>query len=89
MTQATVIDMANGALTVTLMLGGPLLIVTLVVGLVVSIFQATTQIHELTLTFVPKMAAVFIVLVVAGPWMLSTILTYTTNIFQTLPALAH
>lgn len=86
MTQATVMDLANGALTVTLMLGAPLLIVTLVTGLIVSVFQATTQIHELTLTFVPKIAAVVIVLVVAGPWMLSTMLSYTTNIFQSLPA---
>ena len=89
MTEATVIDLANGALMVTLMLGAPILIVTLLTGLIVSIFQATTQIHELTLTFVPKMAAVFIVLVVAGPWMLSTILTYTVNLFQSLPVLGH
>ena len=89
MTEATVIDMANGALTVTLMLGGPILLISLVTGLTVSIFQATTQIHELTLTFVPKIAAVIIVLIVAGPWMLSTMMTYTTNIFQSLPALGH
>ena len=89
MTEATVIEMGNNALMVTLMLGAPLLIVTLVTGLLVSVFQATTQIHEMTLTFVPKIAAVFIVLVVAGPWMLSTILTYTANIFINLPALGH
>ena len=89
MTEATVIDMANGALTVTLMLGGPILLISLVTGLTVSIFPATTQIHELTLTFVPKIAAVIIVLIVAGPWMLSTMMTYTTNIFQSLPALGH
>jgi flagellar biosynthetic protein FliQ len=56
------------------------------VGLVVSIFQASTQIHEMTLTFVPKIAAVFIVLVVAGPWMLSSLLSYTVNLFNNLPA---
>ncbi|MBI4214330.1 MAG: flagellar biosynthesis protein FliQ [Chloroflexi bacterium] len=89
MTEATVMDLANGALTVALMLGAPLLIVTLVTGLIVSVFQATTQIHELTLTFVPKIAAVVIVLVVAGPWMLSTMLSYTTNIFQSLAAFGH
>ena len=89
MTEATVLEMGNNALMVTLMLGAPLLVVTLVTGLIVSVFQATTQIHEMTLTFVPKIVAVFIVLVVAGPWMLSTILSYTINMFQSLPALGH
>ena len=89
MTEATVIEMGNNALMVTLMLGAPLLIVTLITGLLVSIFQATTQINELTLTFVPKIAAVVIVLVVAGPWMLSTMLSYTANIFISLPSLGH
>jgi flagellar biosynthesis protein FliQ len=88
-TEATVIEMGNTALMVTLMLGLPVLIVSLVVGLAISVFQATTQIHEMTLTFVPKIAAVILVLVVAGPWMLSTILSYTTNVFLSLPALGH
>lgn len=89
MTEATVVDLGNNALMLMLMLGGPLLIVSLVMGLVISVFQATTQIHEMTLTFVPKIAATFIVLVVTGPWMLSTLLTYTTNLFISLPALGH
>ena len=89
MTEATIIDIGNNALTVMLLLATPVLIVTLIMGLVVSVFQATTQIHEMTLTFVPKAAATFILLVFAGPWMLSTMLTYTTNLFMSLPTLGR
>ena len=89
MTEATVIELANNALIVILLLGAPILGVSLVAGLVVSIFQATTQIHEMTLTFVPKVAAVGLVLIIGGPWMLSTLLTYTTNLFMQLPSLGH
>ena len=89
MTEATLIDMGSNALAVTLMIATPLLLVSLITGLLVSIFQATTQIHEMTLTFVPKVAAVVLVLMIAGPWMISTVLTYTTNIFLSLPALGR
>lgn len=89
MTEAAVLELTNSALTVMLMLAGPMLAVVLATGLVVSIFQASTQIHEMTLTFVPKMAAVFLVLVVTGPWMLSTLLSYTANIFMSLPTLGR
>lgn len=82
-------DMGHSALVVTLLISTPLLLVSLITGLLVSIFQATTQIHEMTLTFVPKIAAVVLVLVIAGPWMISTVLTYTTNVFLSLPALGH
>lgn len=85
MTEATILELGNNALMVTLMLGTPLLLVALAMGLVVSVFQATTQIHEMTLTFVPKMAAVFVTLVLAGPWMLSTLLGFTTNLYTNLP----
>lgn len=89
MTEATVMDLGNNALMIMLLLAGPLLVVTLVMGLIVSVFQATTQIHEMTLTFVPKMAAAFILLVVAGPWMVSSMLSYTTNLLASLPAFGH
>ena len=89
MTEATIMDLGNNALVLTLLLGGPLLLITLVMGLIVSIFQATTQIHEMTLTFVPKMIAAVILMVVAGPWMFSMMLTYTTNLFMNLPAFGH
>jgi len=89
MTEATIMDLGNNALVLTVLLGGPLLLITLVMGLIVSIFQATTQIHEMTLTFVPKMIAAVILMVVAGPWMFSMMLTYTTNLFISLPAFGH
>jgi flagellar biosynthetic protein FliQ len=89
MSEATVLEMGNNALMVALMLAAPFLVVSLVTGLIISVFQATTQVHELTLTFVPKIAAVFLVMIVAGPWMISTILSYTIGIFQRLPALGH
>jgi flagellar biosynthetic protein FliQ len=88
-TEATVIDLGSNALMIILMLGAPVLIVTLVMGLIVSVFQATTQIHEMTLTFVPKIAATVAVLVILGPWMVSSMLSYTANLFAALPAFGH
>ena len=79
-----VINIAERAVMTTLFIAGPLLIIALVVGLVISIFQATTQIQEQTLAFIPKIIAVLIGLVVFGPWMLSQILSYTENIFLNL-----
>lgn len=69
------------------MVGAPLLLAALGVGLVVSIFQAATQISEPTLSFIPKLIGIFIVLVIAGPWMLSVILDYTRQVFASLPNL--
>lgn len=89
MTEATVIDLGSNALMIILMLGAPVLIVTLIMGLIVSVFQATTQIHEMTLTFVPKIAATVAVLVILGPWMVSSMLSYTANLFAALPAFGH
>jgi flagellar biosynthetic protein FliQ len=73
----------------TLLLGTPILAAALITGLIVSVFQATTQINELTLTFVPKIAAIFAVLVIAGPWMLSTLLTYAAGLFGNLATFAR
>jgi len=73
-------------LTLLLMVSAPVLIVVLVVGLVVSIFQAATQIHEATLSFVPKLIAAVVVLAVAGPWMLTTLVEYIQRTLQSIPS---
>ncbi|WP_145642169.1 flagellar biosynthesis protein FliQ, partial [Bacillus licheniformis] len=79
-----VISMAERAVYVTLLISGPLLALALLVGLIVSVFQATTQIQEQTLAFIPKIVAVLVGLVVFGPWMLSTILSFATELFSNL-----
>ncbi|MYM35275.1 flagellar biosynthesis protein FliQ [Duganella sp. FT50W] len=87
MTPETVMTMGKHAMEVTLMVAAPLLLVALVIGLVVSIFQAATQINEQTLSFIPKLVGVFVALVVAGPWMLSILLDYMREIFTGIPLL--
>ncbi len=87
MNQDVVISLAMDAMTLALKVGMPLLLVGLVVGLLVSIFQAVTQIQEMTLTFIPKVLALGVVLVVAGPWMLGQLLTYTANLYTSIPSL--
>ncbi len=89
MTEDLIIHLGQDALRTTAMLAAPLLISTLVVGLGVSIFQALTQINEATLTFVPKMIVVAIVIVLAGPWMMDVMSQYTINLFESLPALVR
>lgn len=89
MNDATVIGLAQGALTTALMISAPILIVSLGVGLVVSVFQAMTQINEATLSFVPKVLGVFAVSAVLGPWMIGTMVDYTTQLFVALPDLAR
>jgi len=70
------------ALVAGLMVAGPILGVSLIVGLIISIFQATTQIQEQTLTFVPKLITIILVLVVGGPWMLNKLVILTTELFN-------
>lgn len=82
-----VLGLGQEALKVTLYLAGPILLVAMVVGIVVSLLQAVTQINESTLTFVPKILAIAAVLVVAGPWMLETITNYTTDLITRFPEL--
>lgn len=84
MTGELVIAIAERAVWVILLTSGPLLIVALVSGLVVSIFQATTQIQEQTLAFVPKIIAVLVALVFFGPWMLARVTAFATDIFDNL-----
>ena len=85
MTPESVMSIAHQAMYVALLLAAPLLLVALVVGLVVSLFQAATQINEMTLSFIPKLLAVFATLVVAGPWMLNTVLDYMRTLFSSIP----
>ncbi len=79
-----VLYMAKEAVGAVLLVGGPILGVSLLVGLLVSIFQAMTQIQEQTLTFIPKVVAVVAVLLVLGPWMLSVLTVYTSNLLKQL-----
>ncbi len=87
MTPETVMTMGRTAMEVTLMISAPLLLVALIIGLIISIFQAATQINEATLSFIPKLVGIFIALVVAGPWMLSTMLDYMRQVFTGIPGL--
>ena len=80
-----VVGLMAEAVKVTLLLAAPMLIVGLVVGLIVSIFQAVTQIQEMTLTFVPKIVGVMVALIIALPWMLNLIVTYTQKLFHSIP----
>ena len=87
MTPESVMTMGRTAMEITLMVSAPLLLVALIIGLVVSIFQAATQINEATLSFIPKLIGVFIALVLAGPWMLSVMLDYMRGVFTGIPGL--
>ena len=85
MTVDLIIGLAAEAIKVTLLLAAPMLIVGLVLGLIFSIFQAVTQIQEMTLTFVPKIVAVMVALIVALPWMINLMITYTQKLFSNIP----
>ena len=87
MTQDQVVSLVVDAMSVSLKIALPVLLVSLVVGLAVSIFQAVTQIQEQTLTFIPKVVAMAAVIVVAGPWMLGQIVSYTQNLYESIPSL--
>ncbi|MBG12624.1 MAG: flagellar biosynthetic protein FliQ [Alcanivorax sp.] len=87
MTPETVMSIAYQAMIVTLYLGAPLLLTALLIGLLVSLFQAATQINEMTLSFIPKILGVFAVLIIAGPWLLSLIIDFTRTLFQNIPFL--
>ncbi|AGB19046.1 flagellar biosynthesis protein FliQ [Thermoanaerobacterium thermosaccharolyticum] len=80
MDPGVVLDIGREALMVTMIVSAPLLIVSLLIGLIISIFQATTQIQEQTLTFVPKILAIFASIILFGPWMLTTLINYTQKL---------
>ena len=81
----TVLTLAQGAMEITLLISAPLLLAALVTGLAVSILQAATQINEMTLSFIPKLVAMFAVLVLAGPWMLESMVDYMRRLFSQIP----
>ena len=87
MSQDQVISICVSAMELALKIGMPILLVGLIVGLLVSIFQAATQIQEQTLSFIPKVAGLAVVLVVAGPWMLGQLLTWTEGLYASIPKL--
>jgi len=87
MNDSTVIDIAVQAMMITAKLAAPILIVSLAIGVGVSLIQSVTQIQEVTLTFVPKLAGVAIVLIVAGSWMLHQMVAFTQDLFARVPAL--
>jgi flagellar biosynthetic protein FliQ len=89
MTPEMVMTIAERALLITLMLAAPLLLAGLVTGLVVAAFQAATQINEMTLSFIPKLAAISATLVILGPWMIKVFVSYTRELFTSIPGLLN
>lgn len=87
MTPEMITTIGQQALWVTMMIASPLLLSALAVGLLVGMFQAATQINEMTLSFIPKLLVLVLALVVAGPWMLSVIVNYTRQLMDQIPAL--
>jgi flagellar biosynthesis protein FliQ len=89
MSPETVMTIGQRALEMTVLLAAPLLLVALVTGLVVGAFQAATQINEMTLSFIPKLLATALTLVIAGPWMLKMLVGYTRDLFHSIPMLIN
>lgn len=85
MTPAMVMEIGRQAIEVTLIVAAPMLVTALVVGLIVSIFQAATQLNEATLQFVPKLVVTFLVLLLVGPWMLQYFMDYIRRLFESIP----
>ncbi len=89
MTEQTVIDIAGKAIMVAMQVAAPALVTTMVVGLAVSVVQAATQINEQTLTFIPKIILLSVVLAITGPWIIQTMMNFTVEIFNTIPAVTR
>ncbi|WP_210493785.1 flagellar biosynthesis protein FliQ [Patulibacter sp. SYSU D01012] len=87
MNQDTAVSIATDAMQLAFKIGAPLLIAGLVVGLIVSVFQAVTQIQEQSLQFIPKLVVTAIILLVAGPWMLSSVVTWASELYGSIPTL--
>ncbi|HZX30219.1 MAG TPA: flagellar biosynthesis protein FliQ [Rhodocyclaceae bacterium] len=85
MTPGTVMEIGRQAIEATLVVSAPMLLAALVVGLIISIFQAATSLNEATLQFVPKLVIMFFVLILAGPWMLQYMIDYIQRLFQSIP----
>jgi len=89
MSPEAVMSIGGRALEITLMLAAPMLLVALITGLVVGAFQAATQINEMTLSFIPKLIAISVALMIAGPWMLKVLIAYTRELFESIPQLIN
>ena len=89
MSPETVLTIGSRALEITLLLAAPMLVVALVTGLIIGAFQAATQINEQTLSFIPKLLAMALAVVVAGPWMLKVLISYTRELFESIPGLIN
>lgn len=89
MSENIVISVLKDAIQTGLLVAAPILVVSLVVGLLISIFQATTQIQEQTLTFVPKLIVAAVIGLIAGPWMLHTVVNFTQRIFAQMANVIH
>ncbi|HTU80425.1 MAG TPA: flagellar biosynthesis protein FliQ [Solirubrobacteraceae bacterium] len=87
MNQDTVVNLASQGMSVALKIAGPLLLVALIIGLVISVFQAVTQIQEQSLSLIPKIVGVAVVMVVLGPWMLGQLVSYTTALYTAIPSM--
>jgi len=89
MTPESVLTLGQQALQLALLLAAPLLLVSLAVGLLVGVFQAATQINEMTLSFIPKLLAMAATLMLAGPWMLQLLVEFTRRLIESIPGVAH
>lgn len=89
MTQQTVLDIGWNTIWVMIKISSPALVTTLVMGLLISIFQAATQINEQTLSFIPKILAMAAAMIICGPWVLRTMMTFTINLIRDIPNLVH
>lgn len=87
MTPETVMTIGRQALELTIVISAPILLAALVTGLLVSIFQAATQINEMTLSFIPKLLVMFLVMILAGPWMISMMVDYMRQLFSSIPGI--
>lgn len=87
MTPTTVVELGRQAIEVALLISAPLFIAALATGLVVSIFQAATQINESTLSFVPKLVVIFLTMILAGPWMITVITDYIRRLYEAIPSM--
>ena len=89
MTEGYVISFAMNAIVVTLKLAAPFLLASLIIGSIISLIQAATQVQEVTITFIPKFAAMVAIIIILGGWMLQQMIAFTAGIFQSLPSLVH
>ncbi len=87
MTAETTLTILNNALWITVIVSAPLLIAVLLIGVLIGMLQAATQINEMTLSFIPKLLVLFLALLFAGPWILKTLVNYSTNLISSIPGL--